>query len=158
MPTQEIPSFEYAIVLFVPSPTATHLFPFHAIPLPIVFNTSELVLGAAVQVIPSLEYPIVFVPCPTATHLLPFHATLIPVLVPVKTVTPRPVQKMPSFEVAILFVPWPTATQRVPFHAIPVQLALNGDKPAVIVVDAAVCDVLTAYVPVPPVPVIKAVI
>ena len=72
-----LPSYEYAIVLFVPEPTATHSVPFHAILLPEIEKT-ELV--TELQVIPSYEYAIFFVPVslPTATHRVPFHATLLP--------------------------------------------------------------------------------
>ena len=54
----------------VPSPTATHMFPFQTTPLPdVVKGVPGDVVPRPVQVIPSFEYAIVFVPCPTATQI-----------------------------------------------------------------------------------------
>jgi hypothetical protein len=46
------------MVFVVPSPTATHLIPFHATPRPIV---EKILVPNPVQLIPSLEYAMVFV-------------------------------------------------------------------------------------------------
>ena len=53
---------EYAIV-FVPLPTAIHIDPFHATPLP---DNENILVPIPVHVIPSLEYASVFVPAPVA--------------------------------------------------------------------------------------------
>ena len=50
-PVQVVPSLEYAILLVVPSPTATHIVPFHATPFPM----EKIDAPNPVQVIPSLE-------------------------------------------------------------------------------------------------------
>ena len=71
---QEVPLDEVAITL-VPSPTAIHNDPFHAIPHPI----SNRVVALIVQLVPFVELKIeAKVPptvLPTATHKDPFHAT-----------------------------------------------------------------------------------
>ena len=90
-PVQVIPSLEYAIEL-VPSPTATHIIPFHATYRPLVekIDVDEV---APVQVVPSLEYAIELVALPTATHIVPFHAT--PNAKLEKVDVPNPVQLIP---------------------------------------------------------------
>ena len=69
---QFIPLFEYAIV-FVPSPTAIHIFPLQVTPRPLL-EKKLLLFVTTFQFIPLLEYPIVFIPFPTTTQIVPFQA------------------------------------------------------------------------------------
>ena len=102
-PFQFIPSLEYAIVLLVPLPTATHVLYalYHVMPFP---ANENMLLPTPVHSFPSYEYAIVFCPVPTATHIEPFHATLFPLVenIVVELLPPillvAPVQFCPSEE------------------------------------------------------------
>ena len=64
-PVQLNPFNELAIVFDAPIPTATQYIPFHFTSKPIEEN---IVVPNPIQVLASVEKPIVFVPSPTATH------------------------------------------------------------------------------------------
>ena len=96
----------------VPSPTATHIIPFHATPFP---AREKIDVPNPVQVVPLLEYAILFVPPPTATVLFvgnmivfgraELYATPYPVKEK-KDVDPEtPLQVIPSREYATVLVP-----------------------------------------------------
>jgi hypothetical protein len=65
-------------MVFVTSPTATHVVPLQATPTP-PLEKKLLLFVTGVQSIPLEEYAMVFNPFPTATHLFPLepppHAT-----------------------------------------------------------------------------------
>ena len=71
-------------MVFVPSPTATNIVPFHATPRPafvkIVDFEVSFPVTTPVHVLPSVECAIVCsIPSPTATQIDPFHAAPYPV-------------------------------------------------------------------------------
>jgi hypothetical protein len=118
-PIQLIPLSLEVIIVFKPSPTATHTL---LGPAAIPCISAMIELGLGIQVAPlSSEYARLIAAVPTAIHLLVVGLYAIPYPFPEIVGPGTPVQLIPSFEVAIVKVPSPTATHFVPvgLHATP---------------------------------------
>jgi hypothetical protein len=115
-PIHVIPSYEYAIVLLVPFPTATIMFfLFHAIPFPCPPLKTKLLVPNPIQFDGERgfsAYAIKFVDAdvPNAIHRLPFHASADTPPEAPNMVVPSPVHVIPPLtDKAKLFVVVPPA-------------------------------------------------